>query len=619
MTTLIKGDIAQAVKFWGVVKQIKAEVNRTYETTNKNMQVWRTLSSDVKVHVRMINGKPHAVIYADGGYEFFTPSFLLDMDTYDTEGFDFYEGAKNLRQRVLLENSRSAPMNTWYGLGFYVPTVDMARYRNLMIVVGRTFPYAQAAQARVIFGGSSESYYSLFFTSASARYGDYLLGIQSGDHNGATVAFVEHIPSREAVEITPIVGNWPRDIYEGPAATKTEYAHGFWSFNRAGNKACAVVWVPDNDRFEPLQDPLQDVPVEVPYVGFVTSWLIEIEFVFTAGNDGKPVFSHIETVQEVETDEFCIAADYDWTRPENKLMTVELTGFDYRIDKAYEWQAESTHRPNDEGKWQVGDRIKVTRYAKDDAARSRPGNLYEIYHITPASVNEGLPKMGMYPPYHNIGNTRNGHMHIKAITNDISALDEWMYVKCEGEIVRSVELAHNRDCDNTESSNGTWFEGEDTSTSFVTDVTGMDWRINGLTLTADYGGVEASLYHRTWTNGDDMMFSNSEVKPSNFYCPDKLYKRIKILNVPQTIAAIPYLATEDGQIKDACVYAPSGSVFDVANPDAAIDFRIDFLSDAKGKIIEKYHQTVYSKYYDGEPYLNRYFVSGAWAKSKDRA
>jgi hypothetical protein len=623
VTTRIVGDTASGLKYWSTAQWMKSEHKRIYGKTNPFMNVWRRIDADTVIHLKLLNGTPSAVIYVDGGYEFFVPFYgfvndtIEDADVLNTLGVDFYEQSENHgRQLMLIKNARAIPPNTWYKVGGYVTTLSHSRYRNIHSTHGRSFPYASLSQARVISGNIAARYYSLLPYSAAACVGDYLIGMQPGNIDGKTFAFVEHIPSREVINASEITGSWPYDVFNPDL--KNEYAHGYWTFNHDGTRACTVVWVLDSERFETV-DELHD---NQPYVGQVTSWLVELEFKF-GDNNGQSVFQSVEVIKEVETNDFCIAADYDWTTPGNELVLAELSGFDYRFAKAYDWSPLSSGPdPETNQRWAAGDYLKTTLPAKTgDPTRVRPGEIYQINRISAANPGHpnNPPQMGDLPPVlRDNARFRNGDFLLDHIT-ETSAMDVWLTIsQYDGDILRQVELAHNIDYQNTAPSDGTWFEGEDTSSSFVVDVTGMDLRVRGLTLAdPNSNAVEASLYHLTWRKGESIPSSGeAEPKPSNYYYPDKLYERIKFLEVPQTITAIPYLATDDGEIKSACVYAPAGDVRFPTNTEDAIDFRIDFLSDTKGKVIENYHSTIYSKFYQEPTYLGRMFISGGWLKAK---
>jgi hypothetical protein len=85
MSTLIDGDIAEGTAYWGTVSAMKAELERIYAKTNPYMQTWKQLSPDVKVHIRLLQGKAHAVIYVGlSDLWIITTSLSVSIYNFDT-------------------------------------------------------------------------------------------------------------------------------------------------------------------------------------------------------------------------------------------------------------------------------------------------------------------------------------------------------------------------------------------------------------------------------------------------------------------------------------------------------------------------------------------------------
>lgn len=584
--TIIIGDIAEGQKWFGQAEFLKQQLVSIYNRTNQNMSTWKQVNADVKIFIKMINGHPQAFIYTEGGYEFTVPIGYINWEDYIYTGLDFYNGVETSPAKILKNaNTLAVPYNVWYSLNGYVTNGAAARYRNIFQKVNVDYIYTYVGPSRVYFGGTTESYKSSSLASASAIAGKYLWYIQPGGTSTKSIVFVEDMTSQQIVFSGYIAGEWITN------ASNDKDAKGFWSFNRAGDKACSVVWVRDAERFGTTQPPSQSTPT----IGeFNTSYVIEIGLIL----DGDGNFAGIQKLREGETEDFCIAADYDWTTEENELVIATLYGFDYRFGKAI--LATETSISNGDILGEVGDHFYTVYTAVD---KVRPRQLYELISI----ADYGL---GVRAQYNNI---KSQH----------SAIDIWLKVAtADGTLIQALELTHNIDVKTKESSTGTWYEGG--GSSFINYISGLDLRIRGITAYSSNGGVYVTAYGKEWSNGTNLQSSGDQVptSASNFYIPDTLYAPIKIMMVPQTIAAIPHLKTEPWEIRNLCVYAPCiiNEETGDTDPNKALDFRIDTQTEqsAATAFQEGYHRKVYELTNTEAPYLNRYFTTGAWAKKKER-
>lgn len=66
MTNIIIGDIAEGQKWYGQVELMKQQLVANHRSNNAFMSTWKQLSTDVKVFINMVAGKPRAFIYAEG-------------------------------------------------------------------------------------------------------------------------------------------------------------------------------------------------------------------------------------------------------------------------------------------------------------------------------------------------------------------------------------------------------------------------------------------------------------------------------------------------------------------------------------------------------------------------
>jgi len=588
--TIIMGDVAEGQKWFGEAEFLKQQLVSIYNRTNQNMSTWKQVNADVKIFVKMVNGNPQAFIFTDGGYEFFVPTSLISLETYLTNGIGFYNGVETYPHKVLINDVgyEGAILNTWYSESNYVVNIAAAKYRNIFTRLGSTYYYTSVGPFSLYSSGTSlVAKGAVVASSSSASYGRYVWSIQP-PASGGICYFVVQDTQTPYYEKIPINGNWEADDY-----TNSSAAIGYWTFDRSGLRACTTVWVRDFSRFGAAV-----TNSTTPHIGnFTTSYVLEI----TISVDGEGVFSGIQVSRQVETDDFCIAADYDWTTEANELLVTTLYGFDYRVDKA----KPATQDDIDNSVY-LGDEIGEhyrTEYNSGTAVRPRG-----VYKLDSTYVIEETGEV---------------KANYQDVTSESSAIDIWMKISTlEGASILAVELASNIDVFTKTSSAGTWFEKS--GASFVNNISGLDLRIRGITGYSETGAVVASAYDQDWDNGSTLTMSGKQIPTGkgNFYVPDTLYSRIKIMTIPQTIAAIPYLKTTTNEIKNLCIYAPyiSNELTGNASAELAIDFRIDIKNDSSTEtaIQYGYHRKVYEAIYAETPYLNRYFITGAWAKKKDR-
>lgn len=584
--TIIMGDITEGQKWFGEAEFLKQQLISIYNRTNQNMSTWKQVNADVKIFVKMVNGNPQAFIFTEGGYEFTVPMEYVNWEDYAYTGLDFYNGVETTPPKILKSaNTIAVPYNLWYSLKGYVANAAAARYRNIFQILGREYLYTYVNQTSLYSGGTTESYKNSRLASASAIAGKYLWYIQPGDTSTKSIVFVEDMTSQQVIFSGYIVGEWVTN------AANDKDAKGFWSFNRAGDKACSVIWVRDAERFGTTQPPSQSTPT----IGeFNTSYVIEIGLVL----DGDGNFAGIQKLREGETEDFCIAADYDWTTEENELVIATLYGFDYRFGKAILATEISISSGDILG--EVGDHFYTVYTAVD---KVRPRQIYELISI----ADYGLGVRAQY----------------NSIKSQHSAIDIWLKVAtANGTLIQTLELTHNIDVKTKESSAGTWYEGG--GSSFINYISGLDLRIRGITAYSSNGGVYVTAYGKEWGNGTTLQSSGDQVPTSvsNYYIPDTLYAPIKIMTIPQTIAAIPHLKTDINEIRNLCVYAPYiiNEETGDTDPSKAIDFRIDVKDDnsTDSAVQSGYHRKVFELTHTETPYLNRYFITGAWAKKKER-
>ncbi len=604
MSTIIVGDVAEGSKWWSAAHAIKVELERQYKQNNAFMQTWKQVTADVKIHAIMRAGKPVAFIYVNSGegdYEFFTPTSLISFANFKYGGVDFFKDKKNeiivggipTERNVLLEqNYKSIPINTWYSQANWVSGGVAVRYANISLQGSGLFPnitfdFPARVYTTLGEGNALPDYTSPVAINAAATKGKYCFGITS-----AGMAYVWNMETHTQVFAQQITISVPADD------SADLNVAGFWSFNRGGTKACTSAWISQYNRFH-ADAPLD--PATAKSMGMLTSYVVEVSF----NIDVNGIFTSLSVVQTVETHDFCVAADYDWTTTGNELITAQLTGFDYRINAATEWSANTEYNS-----------VAFLKTTLSDGPIRRQWNLYEItFANNPPTFSSGTS--GSTRPTHSSGSLTNGQLTLKGVSITPSAMDTWLYIKrLDGTVLKSIELMHNRDPVLDQSGTG-WYDLRSGGSSFSSIISGIDLRVLGFTGYStgfESSGnppeaVMATLYGTTWNIASNMPTSNgATVYPTNYYSAGTLLRRIKMMNTPQTIAAMPNKVV--GGIKNAAVYAPS-SQFD---PAFAIDFKID------GKGIEKdgYHRTIYSTFYGTAPYLDRYFIAGAWSNKLDK-
>ena len=636
MTTIIVGDTGEGAKWWSYADWAKNQLAQQHQRNRGFMQQWHQPSPDVRVHVKMVGGSVKAWIYTEGGYEFFVPETLVDFETYTSSGQLFFNGAVAFKEKVLYSDNRSVVPNTWYSEEGLVITPGAARYRNVQFKGAAPYFYTWVGSPVVLPGGTTQGYkgHNLAL-GAAAKSNDYVFGVQPGSGGGNTVASVEQISTGALVYSKNITGSWPNDeVFSNSACP------GYWVFNRAGNKACTVVWVNDALRFGIVYSNSSTTP----HLGYVTSRVIEIEFITTVSPEGVTSFN-VVTTQEFETPDFCIAADYDWSTEGNDLITAQLSGYDYQQGILGEWVDGALNKPLPEGSlesptpWAIGDRVKTTIF---EGIAKRPGHIYRVTGVTDVPGSPGVPDLPMRAGTRSFdGSVSGGTLILSDETGAVTALDVWLHLRyANGTILKTYELAHNRGTDGgVTPSNGTWYQGEDISASFATRVSGLDLRVRGMSAYSEPSGANfASVYDKEWTNGIALPATGGIPKAGNYYFPNVLYGLIKIHWIPQTIVAVPYkkmiLNVDDVLIepplKEVAVYAPYGDPLNSTDFSKAIDFRLDLhadvdrvtnynlTEDGKG-MLKYYHQGVYSRAYPNQtPYLNRSFNNGVWAKRKNR-
>lgn len=589
--TIIMGDIAEGQKWFGEAEFLKQRQVAIYRTTNQNMSAWKHVNTEVKIFVKMINGTPQAFIFTEGGYEFSVQNYINFERYTPATGISFYNGIETSPQKVLWNpDDIGVPLSTWYSTTGYVTNLSAARYRNVYIKTDSVpMLYSWKYHTNLYSGGVTKTYSSIINGQSSAIYGKYIWYIDPGGTNQNSVVYVEDTVLKQVVFQKFIKGSWPGDTFEDRNTAK-----GYYSFNRAGNKVCTVVWVSQSERFENMPESVH----LKPYIGdYRTSYILELELQL----DGDGNFSNIITTQQIETKEFCIAADYDWTTPENELVAATLYGYDYRIAKAT--LASGWDISTGVILGEVGDHFH-TQYV--NGTMVRPASIYKLANIYTSPLDGTLKA------------------NYENVTTEHSAMDIWLKVEVvNGPVLMAVELANNIDVKTKQSSAGTWYAKP--GPSFINNISGLDLRIQGITAYSDNGAVVVTAYDQGWTNGNDIPVSGLGPKTQigNFYVPDTLYSCIKIMTIPQTIATIPHLKTDTNEIKNLAVYAPLiiNEETGEANPNSAVDFKIDIKDDksAEGAMQLGYHRKIYElKYPDQPPYLNRYFNVGVWAKKKER-
>jgi hypothetical protein len=641
--TIIIGDMIEGQKYFGEAAFLTQQLVAQYKRSNANMQTWKQVTDGVSIFVKMVNGFPQAFIYAlAGGYEFFVPSGMLNIETFRTSGTLFFEGVEQLGDPKILFKEESfvnasMPIGVWYSTNNYIASGGMVRYNNVKQVQSDTYKrtFQVNSLPKYYPGGTTGIYQGLSnlrYVTTSAVLGKYIWGVLGGSTDEPCVLHVRDMETQEVVFEAYIEGTWQEDYND-------TNVHGQWSINRAGDKACCVTWVTQRNRFEADNSILNFVSGNIPAPQrFQTSYVFELQIVL----DSEGNFAGAFKTLEYETPDFCIAADYDWTTEDNELIFASLNCFDYMladadppnfidVDAEIFWGAirapyDTTLYFND---FPIGTRFRtLATYIGSDIDRGN--SLKRAYMMSELTrygyiAGDGLPRPPWFTNYRE------------------TAMDVWLTIDTQGgQRIGAVELAHNWGIDSpwenwdgdyddlyVPNSTGQWYQRDGLPT-VINNISGLDLRVRGVTGYADTvylqtqpTAVQATAYGKSWDNGTPLPTSgaNPPEGAGNMYVPDLVFQRIKTFLIPQTIAAVPYTVKDPEEIRDLCIYAPYviNEQTGESDPDLAIDFRIDFQNaDSKDTAFQdRYHRTIYEKTHDEVPYLNRYFVSGAWAKKKD--
>jgi len=595
MTTIIMGDVGEGAKWWSQAAFYKIELARMYKANNAFMQYWKFPSSSVQIHVIMRAGQPVAFIYVTttGDYEFFVPTSMDNLLDLEYQGVFLYAGKPTKKPVILNDLKPAAPINTWYSEKEWVTAGLGIRYANPGSWGSGVYPpnlYDSYARVRTAASaeGATEIFRSTEYVNAASKVGNYVFGI-----SGTGEAFVWKLGKTTAVHTQQLMLSAFTDDPNGARAA------GFWSFNRAGTKACTSVWLSQSGRFFP----------EVPRRGGVlTSYVVEVEFQL----DRFGEFQSISLLQEIETADFVVAADYDWTTKANELIMAEVSLFDYR-----------EHSPEGYKTYYQEYLGYQTRITGGQIPTYDGNGKLRGLHIDPSIPLRYDPAP---QPASTYWQQRN------------NAYDMWLrYKRLNGTVLKEIELLHNRDWfyDLT----GTWkdptFSGEpltenynvrgnDFAHSIV--VSGMDLRVRATTMfctkmecAGNPGERVRSEFYSDSYYGQIMPSSSETVYPSNRYDANIILRRFfRQQWLPQTIAAVPYMETAtnaDGKettlpIKCLSIYAPRYLTYQ----PGTLDYHV---SKDSVKTYD-YHKTAYQAGYSEPPQLGRYFISGAWATTKDR-
>lgn len=606
MTTIIMGDVGEGAKWWSQAAFYKSELARMYKANNAFMQCWKFPSASVQIHVMMRAGQPVAFIYVTtGDYEFFTPTEMISIPDYEYTGV-FFRGGVQVDSPIVLNPAKPAlPVNTWYSEREWVTGGASVRYANPNSWGDDVFPKSMLdAPAKVFTSPYASSFTSPKPVNAAAKVGGYVYGISSTGE-----VFVWDATSGE-------------EIYTKQLTLGDTQVAGYWSFNRAGNKACTVVWVDQWSRFNPGGT--------VPYVD-LTSYVVEVEFALGRGN----VFSSVNIIQTVETDDFTVAADYDWTTEGGELIMAQISLFDYRLYTGMNGTgvplvvSGAAVKTNDMflvPKPLIGGKRRGYTFWMAEYVAGGSGHLGD----TPPAIADGIA-------FFTSGDAHLQQRPYGALLEIYrSAYDQRLnYMYLDGTVVKSVELMHNRDWsfDSTGAriSEADYAAGVSTmnirgsNSAYTSIVSGMDLRIQGATFYSTryecagnpQEGVRAEFYTDVYA-GTSLPSSTDSVYTSNRYDAWLSVHRFRMENTPQTIAAVPYRKSyidsfgeeKAYPIHQLSIYAPS-YLFD---PDRAVDFTY---SD-QGTTVAGYHKSTYQAKYSDPPLSSRYFISGAWATTKDR-
>lgn len=379
MTTIVLGDVAEGAKYRSEADFMKRELARQHRQNNSFMQVWKDLPGGARIHVRMVSGMPTAFIYSgQEGYAFYVPITLVNLLSFTYVGQGFFEGLKDGEKGSVVGAFEGTNLNCWYSKSELALVASLGRYaqtKNLSILPGeQPFVYSKASFAFVAHGPRSYHVWPNLHANAASTKGNYVFAIANFDTPNPTYAKVLDRSSSAVVYAAELTGSWTID-----ATKKVKTPYGNWYFNREGTKACVVAHVEEYPRFS-QHDPFAH-HIANPSSEGVTSYVLEIEFLL----DSEGVFAGVQGLQLIETPDFCIAADYDWTTVGNELITAQLVGTDYRFEKSTLWSPSTSINtlPVTGRQWVVGDHIKTQLPALyDDLTKSRPGNIYEIVGIT---------------------------------------------------------------------------------------------------------------------------------------------------------------------------------------------------------------------------------------------
>jgi hypothetical protein len=580
------------------------------------MNTWTQITANVKIHVIINDYTSAAFIYAEAGgvYEFMVPLEWVNSATGQAGGLAFIDSKPATRNLILKSGLRSLAVNTWYSQTCWVTGGVASRYENVRdrfnIIPNHILDYKPEVWAKP----EGASFVGDTPVNAASAVGNYCFGI---DSYGVWYAWDMTSDDPEpigsgTIQLSGVEADFPSDLT----------AQGHWAFNREGTRACTTVWVSQFRKYQPNNE-----SVGIP-AGWMTSYVVEVEFLMGVGGFGGVVIT-----QQYETPGFCFAADYDWTTIDNEIITAQLEGADYSTILLPEF-APATH-------YAVGQGFKVT-----DFASNRPPRLYWVEHDFAA----GTGVSGSTPPTHSQGAATSGDLRIRAGIGELDTnrpdiefvsgvpTDTWLYIRrLDDSIIFSKELWHYKVY-------GTGWQGSTTAydsirgdeAGFNSRLSGLDLRVRGwsfystgIELGNPDNAVFASLYGEEFTAASPLPSGAGTADlPFNNYWYPTLLRNVDLKRVQQTFACIPYLqeGVDDFSIRDAAFYAPNYA-FDV-DPSLAIDkaFKLsstpeeqDFVDPTTGVAeIDGYHRGVYEATETDAPLANRYFISGGWAKKKDR-
>lgn len=377
MSTIIIGDVAEGVKYWSVANQLKTQLKAVHGKTNPFMNTWKQVDASTRIFVKLVNGEPTAFIYVSGAVPYEFSVYIDDLVKYFDKKVDTEERALSMANLHL-------PINIWYGKAVLK---EGAEATDVWVTAGAARRYSSPRTTyktpeantpmpvdlpAVVYDATG----AVVFTSPSEVMGAAIVGSELYGVSSSGMAYAWSILDSSEIYSEQITGAWDVD----DAAYSD--AWGYWTFNRAGNKAVATCYASQFKRFNP-----SDTRTLIPG-GWLRSFIQEVEF------GGTLILS-----DPIETEGLCIAADYDWSVPENPIIYAQYRLVSYAKKAAKKWEALTEYAIGDhivvidppvEGITEINSRVYTVESFEYDVPTFIPGT----YQTTWSSSK----KSGSTPP-----------------------------------------------------------------------------------------------------------------------------------------------------------------------------------------------------------------------------